>query len=108
MAKTELLRGTLDMLILRVLNAGERNGWDIAQRIEVLSKDALKVEEGSLYPALYRMEERGWIEWEWGQSENNRKAKFYKLTRAGKKQLETEKQGWARVVSAIDQVMESA
>ena len=108
MPKTELLRGTLDMLILRVLNAGERNGWDIAQRIEVLSKEALKVEEGSLYPALYRMEERGWIEWEWGQSENNRKAKFYKLTRAGKKQLETEKEGWARVCTAIDQVMDSA
>src|SRR5262245_37928121 len=108
MTKTELLRGTLDMLILRVLNAGERNGWDIAQRIEVLSRDALRVEEGSLYPALYRMEERGWIRAEWGQSENNRKAKFYRLTAAGKKQLEAEKQGWERVSTAIDQVMESA
>jgi transcriptional regulator len=105
MSKIELLQGTLDMLILRVLNAGPLHGFAIAQRIHVLSQDVLKVEEGSLYPALYRMEQKGWIEAEWGQSENNRRAKFYNLTKAGKKQLDTESKSWDRMAAAIAQVM---
>jgi PadR family transcriptional regulator PadR len=105
MAKIELIPGTLDMLVLRVLNGGPRHGWDIVQRIDLLSSEVLKVEEGSLYPALYRMEEKGWIEAEWGQSENNRRAKFYSLTKAGRKQLEAERKTWEQLVLAIGQVM---
>ena len=108
MAKVEIIPGTLDMLILRVLNGGSTHGYGIAQRIHVLSSEVLKVEEGSLYPSLYRMEQKGWIDSEWGQSENNRRAKFYSLTKAGKKQLEAEKANWDQLVSAIKQVMSSA
>ncbi|ATC63798.1 PadR family transcriptional regulator [Nibricoccus aquaticus] len=108
MAKVEIIPGTLDMLILRVLNGGSTHGWGIAQRIHVLSSEVLKVEEGSLYPSLYRMEQKGWIDSEWGQSENNRRAKFYSLTKAGKKQLEAEKENWDQLVGAIKQVMSSA
>jgi PadR family transcriptional regulator PadR len=108
MAKTELLSGTLDLLVLRVLNGGALHGFAIAERIHLLSKEVLSVEEGSLYPALYRMEEKGWIEAEWGLSENNRKAKFYRLTKAGRRQLETEEQTWQRVVQAIGSVIKSA
>lgn len=108
MAKTELLSGTLDLLVLRVLNAGPLHGFAIAERIHVLSKEVLSVEEGSLYPALYRMEGKGWIEAEWGQSENNRRAKFYRLTKAGRKQLETEEQTWNRVAQAIGWVIKSS
>jgi PadR family transcriptional regulator PadR len=107
MAKVEIIPGTLDMLILRVLNGGSTHGYGIAQRIHVLSKEVLKVEEGSLYPSLYRMEQKGWIDSEWGQSENNRRAKFYSLTKAGKKQLEAEKENWDQLVGAIKQVMSS-
>ena len=105
MAKIELIPGTLDMLILRVLNGGPTHGWGIAGRIGVLSSEILKVEEGSLYPALYRMEQKGWIESEWGTSENNRRAKFYTLTKAGRKQLESEQKNWDQLVAAIGQVM---
>lgn len=108
MAKTELLSGTLDLLVLRVLNGGALHGFAIAERIHVLSRDVLTVEEGSLYPALYRMEEKGWIKSEWGQSENNRRAKFYTLTKAGRKQLEAEEQTWKRVAEAIGWVIKSA
>src|SRR4051794_3449751 len=80
--KTDLLQGTLDMLILRVLSRGEMHGWGIADRIEQLSKSVLSVGEGSLYPALYRLQDQGWVESEWGTSENNRKAKYYQLTKA--------------------------
>jgi PadR family transcriptional regulator PadR len=107
MAKVEIIPGTLDMLILRVLNGGSTHGYGIAQRIHVLSSEVLKVEEGSLYPSLYRMEQKGWIDSEWGQSENNRRAKFYSLTKAGKKQLEAEKENWDQLVGAIKQVMSS-
>lgn len=107
MTKTELLQGTLDMLILRTLSGGMMHGWGIAQKIHVLSRDVLKVEEGSLYPALYRMERKGWIEAEWGQSENNRRAKYYQLTKAGRKQLESEAKGWEKMCAAIAQVMRS-
>jgi transcriptional regulator len=108
MAKTELLQGTLDMLILKTLARESMHGWAIAQRIHELSDDVLTVEEGSLYPALYRMEEKGWIDSEWGQSENNRRAKYYELTRAGRKQLETEMNGWEQMVLAIARVMQTA
>ncbi|HVT91460.1 MAG TPA: PadR family transcriptional regulator [Bryobacteraceae bacterium] len=105
MAKNELIPGTLDMLVLQVLNGGPTHGWGIAQRIGVLSSEMLTVEEGSLYPALYRMVQKGWLESEWGQSENNRRAKFYTLTKAGRKQLEAEQKTWDQVVLAIGQVM---
>ncbi len=106
--KTDLLQGTLDMLVLRVLSRGELHGWGITQKLEQLSKKALQVDEGSLYPALYRMEEKGWIEAEWKMTENNRRAKYYTLTRAGRKQLETEELEWDRMTAIIAQVMQSA
>lgn len=108
MAKLELLQGTLDLLVLQVLNGGPMHGFGIAQRIHLLSQDVLRVEEGSLYPALYRMEQRGWIEAEWGQSENNRKAKFYSLTKVGRKQLDTEKLSWNKLTVAIGQVLQGS
>ena len=106
--KTDFLQGTLDMLILRVLSRGENHGWGIADRIEQLSKSVLSVGEGSLYPALYRLQDQGWIESEWGTSDNNRKAKFYRLTKAGRKQLEVEKEVWDRMTVAIAEIMQSA
>ena len=108
MAKTELLSGTLDLLALRVLAGGPLHGFAIAERIHVASKEVLRVEEGSLYPALYRMEGKGWIASEWGQSENNRRAKFYSLTKAGRKQLETEEETWDRTALAIQHVLKNA
>lgn len=108
MSKPELIPGTLDMLVLRVLAAGATHGWGIAQRIHVLSSEVLKVEEGSLYPALYRMGQKGWIDSEWGQSENNRRAKFYSLTKAGRKQLQVEQENWDLLADAIRRVMNSA
>jgi PadR family transcriptional regulator PadR len=106
-SRIELLQGTLDMLVLKVLQGGAQHGFGIAERIHRLSRQALVVEEGSLYPALYRMEDRGWIEAEWGLSENKRRAKFYRLTRAGRKQLEREASGWEQLALAIGQVMQS-
>ena len=108
MQKTELLQGTLDMLILKVLKGGPRHGFAIAERIQMLSDDVLSVGEGSLYPALYRLQDRGWIQSEWGQSENNRRAKYYTLTKAGRKQMEVENEGWDRLCLAIRQIMQSA
>src|SRR5260221_11385637 len=99
--KTELLQGTLDLLILKTLGAGPMHGYAIAQRIQQRSEDVLVVEEGSLYPCLYRMEEKGWIAAEWGKSENNRRAKDYLLKRAGRKQLEEENAIWRRGHRAI-------
>jgi PadR family transcriptional regulator PadR len=106
--KSELLPGTLDMLVLRVLSRGEQHGWGITNRLEQLSNSALQVDEGSLYPSLYRMEEKGWIEAEWRKTENNRRAKYYSLTRAGRKQLETEQANWDRMSAVIALVMQSA
>ncbi|MEO6724672.1 MAG: PadR family transcriptional regulator [Blastocatellia bacterium] len=106
--KTNLLQGTLAMMILKTLARGELHGYEIVQRIQQTSEDVLKVEEGSLYPALYRMEEQGWIEAEWGASENNRRAKYYKLTRAGRKQLADETANWERVSGAIAKVLQTA
>jgi transcriptional regulator len=108
MNKTELLQGTLDLLILKTLAAGPLHGYAIAQRIQQRSDDVLVVEEGSLYPALYRIEERGWIAAEWGKSENNRRAKFYSLTRAGRTQLVEETALWERVCRAITLVLQAA
>jgi transcriptional regulator len=104
----ELLQGTLDMLVLRVLSGDPMHGWGIAQRIQILSKDVLQVEEGSIYPALYRMEHKGWISAKWGQSANNRRAKYYELTKEGQKQLSTESKDWTRICAAIGAVMNSA
>lgn len=101
----ELLSGTLDLLILRVLNSGPLHGFGIGERIHILSKEVLFVEEGSLYPALYRMEAKGWIEAEWGMSERGRKAKNYALTRKGLKQLDAERENWNQVAVAIGDVL---
>lgn len=106
--KAELLQGTLDLLILKTLTAGSMHGYSIAQRIQQRSAEVLVVEEGSLYPALYRMEEKGWITAEWGKSENNRRAKFYSLTRAGRKQLEEETAIWERICRAITMILQTA
>jgi transcriptional regulator len=106
--KAELLQGTLDLLILKTIAAGPMHGYAIAQRIQQRSDDVLVVEEGSLYPCLYRMEEKGWIQAEWGKSENNRRAKYYSLTRAGHKQLEEETAIWERVYRAITLVLQTA
>jgi transcriptional regulator len=106
--KSELLQGTLDMLVLRVLERGELHGWGITQKLEQLSKSALQVDEGSLYPSLYRMEDKGWIKADWRITENNRRAKFYALTQAGRKQLESERASWDRMTAIIAQVMHSA
>jgi PadR family transcriptional regulator PadR len=106
--KSELLQGTLDLLILKTLAARAMHGYAVAQRIQQRSDDVLVVEEGSLYPALYRMEEKGWIAAEWGKSENNRRAKYYSLTRAGRKQLQEERALWERVCHAITLVLETA
>lgn len=106
--KSELLPGTLDLLILRVLSRGELHGWGITNRLEQLSQSALQVDEGSLYPALYRMEDKGWIEAEWRVTENNRRAKYYTLTRAGRKQLEKEQELWERMSAIITTVMRTA
>ena len=110
MTKTnsDQLHGTLDMLILKTLSTGPMHGYGVALRIQQISDDVLKVEEGSLYPALYRMEQRGWIKSEWGVSENNRRAKYYKLTRAGQKQLAEEAASWERLSEAIARIMQTA
>jgi PadR family transcriptional regulator, regulatory protein PadR len=103
--KTDLLQGTLDMLILKSLQLESMHGFGISVRIRQISRDVLQVEQGSLYPALYRLEEQGWITSEWGVSENNRKAKFYSLTRTGRRQLEAEQATWARLSSAINVIL---
>ena len=106
--KADLLQGTLDMLILKALSGGPMHGYGVGQRIEQMAEEMLKVEEGSLYPALYRLEERGWISSEWGKSENNRRARFYRLTAAGRKQLGVEEENWRRLVLAVGKVMQTA
>jgi PadR family transcriptional regulator len=106
--KYDLLPGTLDMLILRILSRGELHGWGVTNRLEVLSQSALQVEEGTLYPALYRMEDKGWIKAEWKTTENSRRAKYYRLTRTGRKRLETEQKNWDRMSAIIGQVLNSA
>lgn len=106
--KADLLQGTLELLVLRLLRSGQLNGWDIMQRIQLVSSEVLSVTPGSLYPALHRLEERKLIKSEWASSENNRRAKFYSLTASGRKQLETERATWQRFSSAIDAVLRNA
>jgi transcriptional regulator len=103
--KADLLQGTLDLLILRTLALKPMHGFGVAKRIEQVSEDLLRVEHGSLYPALYRLEEQGFIGAEWGTSENKRKVKFYKLTRSGRRQLERERQNWRRIAVGIERVL---
>jgi PadR family transcriptional regulator, regulatory protein PadR len=103
-----LLQGTLDMLILKALSLGALHGYGVGQRIAQISGDALRVEEGSLYPGLYRLERRGWIESEWDISDNNQKAKFYKLTRAGRKQLILEEENWERLAGATKKALRAS
>lgn len=103
--KPEVVQGTLDMLILKTLGGGPLHGYAISRRIQQASDDLLKVEEGSLYPALHRMERRGWIEAEWGLSEAKRKAKYYRLTATGRAELKSAAKNWSRVVAAIAGVM---
>ena len=104
----DLLQGTLDVLILKTLAGGAMHGWGIAQRIHQLSQDVLRVNQGSLYPALHRLEGEGWISAEWGASENNRKAKYYRLTRSGQRQLEAETENWRRLAAAVGRILQTA
>ena len=106
--KTDMLQGMLDLLILRVLRHGPLNGWDVMQRIQLVSGDVLTVIPGSLYPALHRLEARGLVAAEWGASDNNRRAKFYKLTAAGKKQLDVEWETWKRFSGAVEMILRDA
>jgi transcriptional regulator len=101
------LHGTLDMLVLKTLQSGPQHGYGIAVRLQQLSADVLQVEEGSLYPALYRMEQRGWISSSWGTSDNNRRARFYRLTAAGRRQLQAETESWRRLTGAVARVLEA-
>jgi PadR family transcriptional regulator, regulatory protein PadR len=106
-SKTDLLQGTLDLVILKVLALEPMHGWGISQRIQQISKDVLQVNQGSLYPALHRLEQQAWIRSKWGASEANRKAKYYELTAAGRKQLQAEVTGWERYAAAIARVIET-
>jgi transcriptional regulator len=104
---SDLLQGTLDLMILKVLSLEPMHGWAIAQRIRQLSKDVLRVNQGALYPALHRLEHQAWIEAEWGESENNRRAKYYTLTKAGRKRLEAEEDSWDRLSTAVQVVLKA-
>ena len=104
-SKSDLLQGTLDLLILKTLAGGPMHGWGVSQRIQLLSEDILQVNQGSLYPALHRLEQQGLITAEWGASENNRQAKFYELTRAGRRQLADETRNWERMSGAVARIL---
>ena len=106
--RIELPQGTLDLLILRTLALEAQHGWGISERIQQISNDALRVQQGSLYPALHRLERRGWIKARWGTSENNRRAKYYELTKTGQRQLELETDSWRKLTAAVAQVLETA
>ncbi len=106
--KSDLLQGTLDMLILKVVALGAIHGYGISQRIQQISKDVLQVQQGSLYPALHRLEERGWLDAEWGETETGREAKFYSLSKAGRKQLAAEAANWERLSDAIGLILRTA
>jgi PadR family transcriptional regulator PadR len=107
-ARIELPQGTLDLLILRSVANEPQHGWAISERLQQISRDALRVQQGSLYPALHRLERRGWISAKWGTSENNRRAKYYALTKEGQKQLEAEKDAWEKLTTAVAQVLRTA
>jgi PadR family transcriptional regulator, regulatory protein PadR len=102
-----LPQGTLDLLILKTLGLGPQHGWAISERLQQTSSDVLRVQQGSLYPALHRLQRRGWIKGSWGTSENNRRAKYYELTAAGRKQLEVETTSWRRLAAAVGQILEA-
>lgn len=104
---TDLVQGTLDLLILKSILLQPQHGWAIAQRIRQVSNEVLQVNQGALYPALHRLEQQGWITAEWGESENNRRAKYYSLTKSGKKYLQTEQANWERLSAAIGLVLKS-
>ena len=106
--KTDLLQGTLDMLILKTLSLEHMHGWGISQRIQQISRDVLQVNQGSLYPALHRLELQGWIRSSWGASENNRRAKFYELTATGQKQLREETENWERLSGAVIRILQTS
>ena len=106
--KSDLLQGTLDMLILKIVALGPVHGYGISLRIRQISKEVLQVQQGSLYPALHRLEKRGWLTAEWGESDNGRQAKFYKLSAKGRKQLQAEESNWDRLAQAVTQIMQTA
>ncbi len=105
--KADLLQGTLDMLVLKTLALGPMHGWGISQRLQQISRDVLQINQGSLYPALHRLEQQGWIGSTWGNSENNRQARFYELTRAGRRQLAEERENWERLSGAVARILEA-
>jgi transcriptional regulator len=104
----DLPQGTLDLLILKTLALEPQHGWAISDRIEQVSSDVLSIKQGSLYPALHRLERRGWIKAKWGTSDNNRRAKYYELTKSGRKQLEAEESAWRKLTAAVGQILEAA
>jgi len=106
--RIELPQGTLDLLILKAVGLGPQHGWAISERIQQISSDVLQVQQGSLYPALHRLERRGWVKACWGTTENNRRAKYYELTRSGRKQLEAQANSWRKLTLAVDQVLDMA
>ncbi len=105
--QTDLLQGTLDLLVLKTLALAPMHGYGVSQRIRQLSREVLDVQQGSLYPALHRLERRGWIRARWGSSENNRRARFYELTPNGRRQLEAETRSWERLATAVQQVLQA-
>lgn len=106
-SKIDLPQGTLDLLILRILALGSEHGWAISERIRQVSKNVLQVQQGSLYPSLHRLEHRGWIKARWATTESNRRAKYYELTKAGRKQLEAEESDWKKLAAAVAQILET-
>ena len=104
-SRVDLPQGTLDLLILKTINLQPLHGWAISERIQQISKEVLQVQQGSLYPALHRLERRGWIKAHWGTSENNRRAKYYELSRSGRRQLATEEDSWRKLTAAVAQVL---
>ena len=105
--RIDLPQGTLDLLILKTLALEPRHGWALSERIQQISSDVLRVNQGSLYPALHRLERRGWIKARWGASENNRRAKYYELTRTGRRQLEMETEAWRKLAGAVGQILDA-
>lgn len=103
--RLDLPQGTLDLLILRTLALGPQHGWAVSERVQQISNDVLRIQQGSLYPALHRLERRGWIKAKWGTSENNRRAKYYELTKSGQKQLTEEREAWEKLTAAVSQVL---
>src|SRR5271157_4318769 len=106
--RIDLPQGTLDLLILKTLALEPQHGWAVSERIQQISSEVLRIQQGSLYPALHRLERRGWIKAKWGASENNRRAKYYELTKSGRKQLEAEESDWMKLTAAVAQILETA